>query len=321
MAATFPNKSVAELRDTATVFAFKAAWKCIQHMPAQLAYRTFDTIADVTVRRGGPSVKRMRANYAKLRPELDEQQLDDLVRAGVRSYMRYWCDAFRLPGLSTSEIVQRVATTGSVDAIREDLALGRSIVLFLGHMGNWDLAGAWSATQLAHVTTVAEKLKPEQLFCEFLEFREQLGMTIIPLERGGHVLAKVEAALRQPGAFAPLLSDRDLTRGGTTIQLAGHDARVAVGPAVLAARTGARLVPVSITYDKLDDRTMRTAPSITIHFHDEVIPAGTDERAIQRATQECVDALATTLRERTEEWHMMQRVFVSDLDANRLRKG
>ena len=47
-------------------------------------------------------------------------------------------------------------------------------------MGNWDLAGAWASVHWTAVTTVAERPKPEEVFREFLEFREGLGMTILP---------------------------------------------------------------------------------------------------------------------------------------------
>lgn len=302
----------ARAQDAATVFAFKSAWRAVRALPEPAAYALFDRIADVLHRRGGKDVARMRANYARVRPELDDAALDALTRAGLRSYFRYWCDAFRLPSLSRDDLRSLVRTSGAIDDVRADLAAGESIVLYLGHLGNWDLAGAWSATELAHVTTVAERLEPEELFTAFLSFRERLGMTIIPLTRGVDVLGQVEVALRQPGAFAPLLADRDLTKRGVTVKLAGHDARVAAGPAILARRTGARLYPVTITYEAPSGRAMR---GIDIHFHDAVEVASTpDMRAdVLDATQRCVDALSTAIVTHTEDWHMMQRVFVDDL--------
>lgn len=309
--------SLARARDAATVAAFRLGWRAVRALPERGAYRLFDALADLTHRRGGPGVRRLRANYALVRPELDDASLDVLTREGVRSYLRYWCDAFRLPGLSATDIRSLVTTSGAVDDVRSALAAGDSIVLYLGHLGNWDLAGAWSATELAHVTTVAERLEPEELFAEFLSFRERLGMTIIPLTKGADVLGQVEAALRIPGAFAPLLSDRDLTSRGVVVDLAGHEARVAAGPAVLARRTGARLVPVSITYRAPQGRAMR---GIDIHFHDEVgVPRTGDARGdVQAAVQGCVDALGSTIVRQTQDWHMMQRVFVRDLDPERL---
>ena len=49
----------------------------------------------------------------------------------------------------------------------------QAVVLALGHTGNWDLAGAWAARAVAPVTTVAERLEPEELFQEFVAFREE----------------------------------------------------------------------------------------------------------------------------------------------------
>ena len=303
--------------DALTVAGFTVGWKVIQHLPERLAYRLFDTVADATARRGGNGVQLMRRNYRRLRPELSEDELTELVRAGVRSYLRYWCDAFRLPGMSRDVIRDSVSTSGDEAFVRAAVANRESIVFFLGHMGNWDLAGAWSATELAHVTTVAEKLEPEEIFRKFFQFREGLGMTIIPLVKGGGVLKQVEAVLRAPGGFAPLLSDRDLTSGGVEVTLAGYKARVAAGPAVLAARTGAHLIPVSITYAQPMRGGRR---GILIHFHDAVHVSGASGAEVQRATQACVDALGTTLTSKTEEWHMMQPVFLDDLDASRLAR-
>ena len=125
----------------------------------------------------------MRANYAKVRPELDDAALDALVGEGMRSYTRYFCEAFRLPDC-THDDLDRMCRAVNDAAVRANLDAGRSAVIFVPHMGNWDIAGAWSTGHLAPVTTVAERLEPEEVFREFFEFRESLGMTILPLTGG-----------------------------------------------------------------------------------------------------------------------------------------
>ena len=79
------------------------------------------------------------------------QELEQLVRAGMRSYLRYWCEAFRLPDMSREQLVAAVRPVG-FDAPRADLAAGRSVIAFLAHMGNWDIAGAWSSTCLLYTS-------------------------------------------------------------------------------------------------------------------------------------------------------------------------
>jgi KDO2-lipid IV(A) lauroyltransferase len=270
----------------------------------------FDLMADVMWRRNGKGVQRMRSNYATVRPELSTAEVDSLVHAGVRSYLRYWCESFRLPDRSVEDLVRGVRAVGD-GPVRGCLESGSSAVIFLGHLGNWDFGGAWSTTQLAPVITVAERLKPEELFDEFVAFRERLGMRIIPLTGGSDVFRELITACRS-GALVALLADRDLTNGGIEVDLCGERARMAVGPAALAVNTGAALYPCIIHYEpQPSGHGWRSV----VTFHDAVTqPAGgTSREKIQVMTQACADVLTEAIREHTQDWHMMQRVFTRDL--------
>lgn len=310
MSGTSPTRAQ-RLADQVTLVAYRAGWSLVRRLPERLAYSAFDGLAAVVHRRGGKSVDRMRDNYAKVRPELTSAELDDLVAAGLRSYFRYWCDAFRLSRYSAAELEPRVRLVGDAEA-REVLAGGRSLVLFLGHMGNWDLCGAWATTYFAKVTTVAERLEPEELFEEFLEFRESLGMRIIPLTGGVNPFGTLREAAKE-GAFIPLLADRDLTSRGVTVSFCGHDARVAAGPAALALDTGAALYGLGVHYEPRADGS---GYDVVATFSDLIEPDDGLPRTeqVQRMTQQCVDHLGAVIREHTEDWHMMQRVFEADLD-------
>ena len=310
--------TITRLTERASVLGYRAGWSIVRRMPGRFAYGAFDLIADVCWRRGGKGVERMRSNYATVRPELTSAGLDSLVRAGMRSYLRYWCDSFRLPDRSVEDLVHGVRVVG-MDPVRAHLKSGRSAVVFLGHMGNWDFAGAWSTTQLAPVTTVAERLKPEELFDEFVAFREGLGMRILPLTGGSDVFRELTKACRA-GALVALLADRDLTNGGIEVDFCGQRARMAVGPAALAVNTGAALHPTIVHYEPQPEgggwRTVVT-------FHDAVAQPtqGTSREKIQAMTQACADVLTEGVREHTHDWHMMQRVFTRDLVDDRTTKG
>jgi phosphatidylinositol dimannoside acyltransferase len=293
---------------------YRTGWHLVRRMPDRVAFTVFEGMADVMWRRNGKGVQRMRDNYATVRPELSPAELETLVRAGVRSYLRYWCESFRLPDRSVEELKSELTVIGE-EPLRAALESGRSAVIFLGHTGNWDLCGAWSTTQLAQVVTVAERLKPEALFDDFLAFRESLGMRIIPLTGGGDVFRELIKACRG-GALVALLADRDLTNGGIEVDFCGQRARMAIGPAALAVNTGAALFPCTIHYE--------TQPygygwRSVVTFHDAVPPPaeGTSREKIQVMTQACADVLTEAIRERTQDWHMMQRVFTKDLDKDR----
>lgn len=300
------------LREAADVAGYRIGWRAVRLMPEPAAYALFNRIADLAVLRGAGTM--MRRNYAQVRPDLSEVELDRLVVEGMRAYLRYYCETFRLPTLSADDLATRVRAEGD-DKIREIVAGGGSVVLFLGHLGNWDLAGAWATTHLAPVTTVAERLKPEEVFKEFLTFREGLGMTIIPLTGGPPVFPALREAARRP-CIIPLLADRDLTAGGVTVDLCGQPARLAAGPAALALVEDRPLVPVTIRHERRG-----SGWGIVITFHDPVPrpPAGPTAPRVKAMIQSCADVLGAAITQAPEHWHMMQKVFVADLEGGGAR--
>lgn len=303
---------VAAIADAVTAQSFRAGWAVVRRLPERTAYALFEAAADLTHARGGTGVQRLRANYARVRPDLDDPGLDALVKAGLRSYLRYWCDAFRLPNLAPDQIRARVRCEGD-GPVRAELAAGRPVVAFLGHMGNWDMAGAWCTVDLGPVVTVAERLEPEEVYAEFLAFRERLGMRILPLTGGGNVMAQLREALREP-VVVPLLADRDLTRGGIPVTFLGHASSVAAGPAALAVASGAALYPVSIHYEPAPDLPSRWRT--VIRFLDPVTDPrnGTTRDRVTVLSQGCADALSEAIEEHLVDWHMMQRLFSADLE-------
>jgi lauroyl/myristoyl acyltransferase len=298
--------------DRLTLAGHQLGWRAVRRMPERVAYALFDRVADAAVARGNAA--RMRANYARVRPDLDDAGLDALVREGMRRYLRYYCEAFRLQDLGVDDLAARVRVEGD-GPVRGVIDAGASVIAFLGHLGNWDLAGAWATAHLGPVTTVAERLKPEEVFEEFLAFRESLGMTIIPLTGGVNPFPALREASRRPGII-PLLADRDLTDRGVEVDLCGHRARMAPGPAALALAERRPLHPVSIRHERRG-----TGWGIVITFHPavEVPETGTTRERATAMTQACADVLGAVIAEHTSDWHMLQRVFLDDLDPARLR--
>ena len=296
------------LADALTLGGYRLGWATVRRLPEHAAYTVFEQLADLAVSRGGKGVDRLRGNYAMVRPELTATELDALVREGMRSYLRYYCEAFRLPDRSEAQVRESVRVEGD-GAVRAELAAGRPVVCFLGHLGNWDMAGAWGTRELGPVVTVAERLKPEEVYAEFLAFRESLGMTILPLTGGGDVFAQLRGHLARP-VVMPLLADRDLTERGIEVDLCGHRAKMAAGPAALALASRAALHPVTIHYERLEQPSWKHRVVIT--FHERVLPPdeGPARAKAQAMTQACADVLGAAILTHTADWHMLQRVFV-----------
>jgi len=299
---------------------YSFAWRVAGRLPGPVVRGLCAAAADVTwlLRRGG--VVQLEANYARVRPDLDAREVRRLGRVGMRSYMRYFGEAFTLRSLTPAQIDARVRATG-VEAVQAALDEGQGLVLALGHLGNWDLAGAWATRNLAPVTTVAERLKPEELFQEFLAFRESIGLRILALG-DGDVFRDLVRTTRAGTVLVPLLADRDLTAKGIEVDLAGHRARVAAGPAALAVTAKAALLTTVITYERLHGERRRAAGSpwgIHIAFGPLIRPRDDLARGeqVRALTQAWVDDLAEGIRHDPQDWHMLQKVFIADLDPAR----
>lgn len=304
--------------NTLSVLGFRLGWSTLKRLPEPIAYGLFDRIADVAVRRDGAGIRRLRSNYRRARPELDAGELDALVRAGMRSYMRYYCEAFRLPSLPPGRIDDSVRVVDDAEP-RTFTEAGETLIAFVGHLGNFDLAAAWAAGNLAPVTTVAERLKPEEVFQEFLAFRTSIRMDIIPLTGGDDPFGSLLRTARAGGRVIALASDRDLTRHGVEVDLLGHRARMAKGPAVLSLMTGAPLYCAAIHYEKAPKGEGLGGYRTVVRFSPRLHPRveGTTAEKAQDLVQQCADHLSVTIREHTSSWHMLQRIFVDDLDPDR----
>jgi phosphatidylinositol dimannoside acyltransferase len=284
----------------AVALGYVSGWRLVRLLPERAALAVFARIADSVHRREGRSVQRLRANLARVRPDLDAEGLDRLTHAALRSYLRYWAESFRLPSWPMDDVVRRTRIIGEHN-VRDAHAAGNGVVVPLPHMANWDWAGAWGCATGMPLTTVAERLRPERLYDEFVAFRASLGMEILPAGDASTFPTLVERV--RAGRLVPLLADRDLSRSGVEVRLCGEPARMPRGPAELARRTGAPLVPATLAYD---------GPELVVTFHPPV-PHVAGEDGVVVMMQAVADRFTDALLAHPADWHMMQRVFVADL--------
>ncbi|POX37934.1 phosphatidylinositol mannoside acyltransferase [Streptomyces sp. Ru73] len=281
-------------------------WATVKKLPEPVAVRLGERIADTVWKKRGKGVRRLEANLARVVPDASPQTLARLSRAGMRSYMRYWMESFRLPAWSLDKVRDSVDVQ-DVHHLTDALDSDRGVILALPHMGNYDLAGVWVTRALGvPFTTVAERLKPESLYDRFVAYRESLGMEVLP-HTGGAAFGILARRLRAGGLIC-LVADRDLSASGLEVKFFGEAAKMPAGPAMLALQTGAVLLPVTLWYDGTPVMRARVHPGI------EVPETGTRTEKAAAMTQALADAFASGIAEHPEDWHMLQRLWLADLD-------
>ena len=287
-----PDRPVrAKARDRALRLMFRLGWRTAHRIPRPLVTAVIAALAGFAVRFPGRHVQTLRHNLALT----TRQPVDDhLARAGVRSHLRNVYEMLAIPGWPHREVLARIETINEAGMRAAYASTGA--VVALPHSGNWDLAGAYAELTGMPVTTVAEEL-PGPEFAAFVAFREQLGMRVLS-HRDPAVIGKLIDAVRA-GRLVCLLGDRDLPGRGVPVRWAGQPVTMPAGPALVARRTGAALVPIVCQF---------TPRGMRIVFADPV-PHRPGRDGLVAMVQDVADFFVRTIATQPEDWHMMQPFF------------
>ena len=276
-------------------FGYALAWKLIRVLPENSAYQLGRIIADFVYKKNGKGVQRLRKNFSRV---LGNTAPEEMVNAGMRSYLRYWIDTFRFPKWTKQRIIETVTCEGE-ELLREPIANGRGVVVALPHAGNWDHAGAYFCATGIPLTTVAEHLEPEKLFKKFLTYRENIGMEVLDLN--SRSIATLSQRARA-GKLIALVADRDISNNGVPVEFCGANAKFPAGPALLAIQTGAALITAYIRYEE---------EGIRIIFGPEILVPNTGDvsQKVKFMTQEIANRFGAQLQKDPVDWHMLQRIW------------
>jgi KDO2-lipid IV(A) lauroyltransferase len=224
------------------------------------------------------------------------------VRETFESYGRYWAESFRLPGTSAADLDRRMSLEGR-EHLEAAIAQHRGVIFALPHLGGWEWGGFWVSAVLGRpLSVVVEPLAPPSLFTWFKSLREQLGMHVIAL--GPDAGAQVVRALKDDHIVC-LLSDRAIGEGGVEVEFFGERTLLPAGPATLALRTGAPVLPCAVYFDGPSHHGV-VRPPLAVERH------GRLRDDVNRITQDLAHELEALIRRAPEQWHLLQPNWPSD---------
>jgi KDO2-lipid IV(A) lauroyltransferase len=282
--------------------AYRAAAAVAQRVPGRWVDAVAPRIAEVAALRPSDRRRMVERHQRRVDPGLDDAELARRVRGVYRSYGRYYGESFRLPSVSPHDLDAGLTHEG-YEHIEQSIAAGKGPILVLPHLGSWEWSAFWLTKVKGHrLTAVVERIEPPALYDWFVGFREQIGISVVPLSADAG--KAVMSAIKQRH-IVTLLCDRDITGGGVEVSFFGEKTTLPSGPAVLALRTGAPLLPTGV-YDRGPTRHGIVRPPIPVErtgrFRDDVA----------RLTQAIADELELLIREAPEQWHLMQPNWPSD---------
>lgn len=237
------------------------------------------------------------------------------MRRGFASYGRYWVESFRIPYL-TNRTIDRGFSFIDYGKIEEVRAAGYGPILVLPHLGGWEWAAAWlGRIAKVDVTAVVERLEPEEVFQWFSRLRQAFGVNVVPL--GPRAMVELAAAVKRCDVIC-LLSDRDVSGNGVGVRFFDEATNLPAGPALLARRTGAPLMPAAVYFRGRQRVCLVGDPIWPDRFTHDVDGRRVAGREVNRLImQEVADRLEELVAKAPDQWHLLEANWPSDLADNR----
>lgn len=290
-----------------TTFTYRSAAAITRRLPARAVEASIPVLgrgaSHVGQQRRGTIARHLR----RADPTLTGDRLDAAVAAAYESYVRYWTESFRLPYLDATTVLAGMETDGYTTHVLDALGAGRGVILALPHLGGWEWAGRWLVERGHGLTVVVEALEPPELFAWFADLRRQLGMNVVALGEGA--ATEVLAALRRNDVVC-LLCDRNVGGAGVEVDFFGELTSLPAGPATLALRSGAPILPTAVYFAGESGDASHVGlvrPPIDLARSEHGLRAD-----VKRVTSALAGQLEVLIRLDPTQWHLFQPNWPSD---------
>lgn len=281
------------------------AWRLVTLVAGRLPLRVSYFIAQVAGTAGfyfWPRGRRaLLRNYSRVLHGHSRSEIRRAARASLVNYCRYLADFVRFPSLTPQQLQARCHGESSFAALDEALERGKGAIIVCMHFGNWDLGAGAAAARGYPLTVVAETFDDARLDEMVVGARQRLGMSVVRMEKAGPSLIR---ALRQNGLLA-LLIDRPMPGEGVPVQFFGETIHVPAGPARLALRTGAKVIPTAFARRSPFGDEVETLTDFSLEFE----RTGDDDADVRELTQQIVSVHERFIREHPEQWYMFREMW------------
>jgi KDO2-lipid IV(A) lauroyltransferase len=290
-------------------YLYVAASAVARALPERVAYGLAHWCGGLQARLSKKKRPQVERNLTRITGHpIGSPELDKVVRAAYRSYARYWLETFALVRETKEFFLERFRcpTETHIDDV---VARGKGAIVVVGHLGNWDAAGAWVGARGQLLVTVAEVLRPRRMFDFFVTHRARLGMKIFPAEKG--VTDRLVEAVEN-GAVVAILGDRDLKGTGVQLDFFGEPATLPAGAASVALRAGVPLLVAGVYGTRLPGGRRGWDAEIS---HPIELPEDRGPGAVEELTAAVAAKLEAFIARHPEEWHVFQPFWIADKKA------
>ena len=292
-------------REVITFWLYRAAERAIAALPRRIVLPAAAAVGNVAYDLGGTKRQLIQENLARpMRRPPDDPAVRAAARRAFRNYAKYLADMMRIGDLSEAEAADMVRIS-NVESLANARADGRGVLVCTVHVGGMDLIGPGLKLAGESLNVVADDTTYGRLYDHLAAQREKQNIFLI----GWRNLRGLYRALRTNGNLV-LFCDGGYRPGDVPVELCGEATTLPIGPATLAAKTGAPMLPVACRRDDDERFTARGLPVVRC--------ASTEPAELHRASQALADALSAVIADDPGQWYMFRPVW-PQTDADRAR--
>jgi lauroyl/myristoyl acyltransferase len=290
-------------REQVTFWLYRGGERLIGALPRRISMPAAAAVGNVAYDLAGSKQRLIAENLSRpMRLPADDPRVRQAARRAFRNYAKYLVDMMRIGELTEAD-ARRLVSIENVEILDEARTEGRGVLLCTAHIGGMDMIGPALKRVGEALYVVADDTTYGRLYDHLAEARARQNIFVI----GWRNLRGMFKVLRDNKNLV-LFCDGGYRRGDVPVELCGEATTLPIGPATLAAKTGAPLVTVACR--RTDDDRFVTRGLPLIHC------SSTEPVEIQRATQAIADELSNVIAEDPGQWYMFRPVW-PQTDADR----
>lgn len=252
-----------------------------------MAYRTLRRYRDI-------ATANLKLVYGRT---VSDKDIRKIAQGAFANLGRFAYDAARMRK-ETPQTIRRIVEVTGQENLDKALAKGRGVIALTGHIGNWELLGAYFSLMGYRVNVLATRLKDSRLNDMLVSLRRSVGLTVVERSKG---LMQAFRCLKH-GEILGVLIDQDTSVESVIVDFLGKPTKTAVGPVKLASRTGAAIVPLAMLMTEEGDYRIEVKEPISV---------GDNGSSLERDVQKCSKAIEEFINKEPCQWVWMHKRWKS----------
>lgn len=193
-------------------------------------------------------------------PGRQADELQRIARQALVHMAQNWLELFYCAGPGQDRVVASIDIRGR-EHLDRALSRGRGVIVVSGHIGNYPLMGTALTRAGYSFTIVIRDLAAAAAAAVYRRGRALLGLSSLATTPPRAFYRQARTVLNNNGILC-LIADENKRSGGVFVDFFGRPAATAPGPATLALRSGAAVLPVFITRAQDHTHTLSILPEL-----------------------------------------------------------